>query len=112
MRSSLRMVVTLMAMTPVAIVTATACSSGKGSDPAAESGTIGPQGGMVTASDGATIEIPEGALDSDVEISITKLESAPEFSLGAGYRLGPDGQTFQKPVTLTFPFNPVPDRTE
>ncbi|MBX3214044.1 MAG: hypothetical protein KF850_18560 [Labilithrix sp.] len=118
MRTSLRGALAFSVFTTVFI----AAGCGEGPSPDGEAGpgdapdrvtTIGPGGGVVTASDGATIEIPEGALDREVAISITRLDAAPLFALGAGYRMAPDGQTFLKPVILTFPFTAPPaDRTE
>lgn len=118
MRPSLRHIaVGLVAFAPMVVSAGCGSDAPRGDEGAEQvppsSETIGPRGGVVTSADGATIEIPEGALDREVVISITKLETAPPFALGAGYRMAPDGLTFLKPVVLTFPFTPPPpDRTE
>ncbi|GEM_PF-4279007 len=75
--------------------------------------TIGPEGGTVTSSDGLLkLTIPEGALATPTEITITKLaiadidESIREaFDIHGHYKLEPDGQQFNLPVTvaLTYP---------
>ena len=67
------------------------------------------EGRTVTSDDGKlTLEIPPGALDEEIAISITAvpLEELPEElhllrGAGTGYRLEPDGLTFSKPVTVT-----------
>lgn len=55
-----------------------------------------------------TLEIPPGAVDEDVEISVTSvpLDELPEqlrvlLGAGTGYRLEPDGLEFRKPVTVS-----------
>ena len=63
----------------------------------------------VTSDDGKlTLEIPPGALDEEIAISITAvpLEELPEElqvlrGAGAGYRLEPDPLEFNKPVAVT-----------
>ncbi|MCH8920678.1 MAG: hypothetical protein IIA23_08255 [Chloroflexi bacterium] len=68
-----------------------------------------PEGRTVTSDDGKlTLEIPPGALDEDVAITITAvpLEELPEElqvvrGAGDGYQLEPDGLEFSRPVAVT-----------
>ena len=76
-----------------------------GSDGA--SGTIGPAGGTVTSSNGASVTVPAGALSTSVAIVATALAdpTAPPSTtvVGAAVTLGPEGQQFSAPVTVTLP---------
>src|SRR5579883_1180886 len=68
--------------------------------------TIGPSGGVITSKDGAvTLDVPAGALDDDVAISIAPASGAPAGTIGAAYDLGPDGTTFMTPASLTIRFS-------
>jgi len=72
-------------------------------------GFIGKEGGVVSA-EGASVEIPAGALEEDVEITVQKLDEEtlpapmPAFTefLGAA-SFGPDGLVFKTNVTITIP---------
>jgi RHS repeat-associated protein len=66
--------------------------------------------------DGAVLKIPAGALVTDTTLSITPLgldDLAPPdpglaiATLGprAGYRMGPPGQRFARPITITLPYD-------
>jgi hypothetical protein len=72
--------------------------------------TIGPGGGTVAASDGSSISIPPGALLSPTPITMdpAALGALPGggVSGGAAYTLGPAGQTFLVPATITLTFDP------
>lgn len=73
-------------------------------DPDAEvtSGTIGPDGGTVTA-DGLTLTIPPGALDDEVAITVTRTEDpapAGYEAQSAVYEFLPTGTTFDVDVTV------------
>src|SRR5450759_2420723 len=82
--------------------TATAVGVPNGS---ATSATIGAAGGSVSTPDGKiALTIPAGALASNTVISIQPLTNMAHGKIGAAYRLTPDGQTFLKPVTLTFTY--------
>jgi hypothetical protein len=77
------------------------------SDAGTVSGTIGPTGGTVESADGkARLDVPAGALSSPVEISITTLPIDDTLPIGtlAAVELGPSGQTFDVPVTITLSF--------
>ena len=88
------------------------CSGGGGGGGGTSSTTtstlITPAGGTVTSEDGKlTLEIPAGALSSENTITVKKLalsDIPSEFEglEGDAYEFGPDGLTFDVPVTLTF----------
>ena len=64
---------------------------------------------------GATLEIPKGAVDSDTRITIRPLVPAQLASMtdgienvspeGYGFRFGPHGMKFKKPVKVTLPYD-------
>ena len=71
---------------------------------------IGPEGGVHRASNGAFLDVPEGALDQSVPIQFTHTRDAltlPELPEDGYYlafaKLGPSGLTFKKPATLFLP---------
>jgi hypothetical protein len=69
----------------------------------ADSETVGPRGGVVFSDDGrVTLEVPEGALGSEVEISIHRIDNGPENAIGPTYEILPRGTTFSQPATLVY----------
>jgi hypothetical protein len=79
--------------------------SPESSDPVSAATPIGPDGGTVQSSDGRfTLDVPAGALDDTVDISITKTtaadwsEEVTEAEPLAVYRMEPDGLTFAEPA--------------
>ncbi len=67
--------------------------------------SIGTAGGSLSSPDGGiTITIPSGALTTDTTIGIQPITNTAGAGIGAAYRLSPSGQTFAKPVTLSFPY--------
>jgi len=73
-------------------------------DPSATS--IGSPGGTAVSTDGnLTVSIPSGALSSATSISIQPITNKAPLGLGFGYRLLPEGTTFNKPVKITFHYN-------
>lgn len=74
------------------------------------SAIIDNQGGMLEHDDGVKIEVPEGAVDSEFEISITKVE-LPQILHGGiiandeAYRIESDAGEFNMPVTVTLPLS-------
>ncbi len=96
-----------------AIITVFFACAGCVSEPASAGSmaVIGPEGGTVELaySDGvsARIEIPRGALVSDVEISVGfgEIHDLPYGmrEMGPVVRFGPDGQHFSTPVDITIP---------
>ncbi len=86
-----------------------ACPTDAGNvcDPAQSAGAIiGADGGVLPTPDGTvTIAIPPGALAQPTSISITEtlgdIQIGP-FGRALAVELGPEGQTFATPVTVTF----------
>ncbi len=72
---------------------------------------MGPAGGTFTTPDGVTVQIPAGALSSNVTITVTPAPNAPlpkgAQPVGEAYAFGPEGTQFQRPVTVTLPFDPT-----
>src|SRR3972149_10174401 len=91
----------------------TACGSGGGggnTDPGTtnnnESNSIGPNGGTVTSSNGkAKIVLPSGALSQDTGITVAVVSNQPSGNIGTAYEFGPDGTTFNKPVTISITYD-------
>ncbi len=79
---------------------------------------VGAEGGEIELGEGATLEIPAGALAEDVEITatvITDLEGwaeAPSFTDGVRFAvsLEPHGLSFAEPATLRLPHGGWDDR--
>jgi hypothetical protein len=68
---------------------------------------IGPEGGTLTSCDGRLrATIPGGALPAPTDITILPVMAKAPGALGSDYRLLPAGQTFSKPVNLTFRYSP------
>jgi hypothetical protein len=70
------------------------------------------------AHDGAVLDIPAGALAADTTLSITPLAAGAMAPVDqgpinttpgprAGYRMGPPGQRFASPITITLPYDPA-----
>ena len=77
-----------------------------GCTPVTITAVVGVSGGTITSSDGLTMSIPFGALDSATTISVTTSAAPPPAGVGAVspvYQFGPEGLTFAKPVTVTLP---------
>lgn len=91
----------------VALLLSACGGGGGGSDKSTT--TVGVAGGTVVGSNSLRVEIPAGALDSDVEIGV-KVSStgAPALPEGADpattvYEFTPHGIAFNKPVTISLP---------
>jgi len=66
---------------------------------------IGPEGGVVVSDDGRmALEIPEGALDEAVEITIVATEGDDD-ALAPVYVIEPMGLTFKYPTELVFDYD-------
>ncbi|WP_437280817.1 DUF5050 domain-containing protein [Sorangium sp. So ce375] len=65
--------------------------------------SVDAQGGVFTGDDGFRIEVPPGAVGAATELTIEHVDAAGEGAVGPMYRLGPEGQTFAKPIKLTLP---------
>lgn len=95
---------------PLVFLAWIACSdeggSGSSELPDSVSAVVGVKGGVLKAK-GLTLEIPEGALDKTVRLSIeNKGKSAPASlktkQLSDTYEFGPEGTKFKKQVGITF----------
>ena len=73
------------------------------------SGTIGIEGGIIEITDttsayfGTILEVPEGSLESDVDISFRVIESTDNVSITPTIELKPDGLHFNKGAYLQIP---------
>jgi hypothetical protein len=76
--------------------------------------TIGPRGGVVTSPDGrVTLEVPAGALDREVFITIGELdEEGPGGSVTRVYEIEPRFEQLHVPATLTFDLAVTPEGVE
>jgi hypothetical protein len=62
-------------------------------------------GGSITSTDGKiTVNIPAGALSANQSITIQPVTNNTGLGKGKAYRLTPHGITFNKPVTISFPY--------
>lgn len=93
----------------IAALLVTACGSDPNTPPRDQPTTLHwmtPAGGTISH-DGATLEVPAGAVSEDVEISVrTVVLKDPPGLQGTAlelYDFGPDGLTFLKPAILTVP---------
>lgn len=82
-----------------------ACNGG--SDPV-QTYQVGPNGGTFETPDGVKLEIPQGALDQEIEITVTKTSISTDDFDAAGdfFEFGPAGTTFNSDITLTLPYDP------
>ena len=70
------------------------------------SNSIGTDGGTVASSDGKVkIVIPSGALNQDTGITVAPVSNQPSGNIGTAYEVGPDGTTFNKPVTISITYD-------
>lgn len=68
-----------------------------------EGETIGHRGGSLASDDGRfSIDIPAGALDADVELSIEEVECGLSTTIGSCYAVLPAGTTFLLPVEVAY----------
>jgi hypothetical protein len=96
-----------------------ACGGGGSSDEPAAPGVarISAAGGIVTASDGASVEVPAGAFAIDATVSITRdgtgTPALPGVATPASaiYKITPHGGDFRRYVTVSIPVtaSDVPD---
>ena len=72
----------------------------------ATSKSIGSDGGSLATPDGRlTLQIPQNALSSPVNITIQPITDQSPGGLGKAYRLEPNGQTFGTPVEVSFHYD-------
>ena len=75
---------------------------------------VGPGGGSIQLADGTRLDIPAGALNSPVQITVTPIPAPPGAVLpptgvfvGRVYSFEPHGLQFNQPVRMTFPYDPA-----
>lgn len=69
----------------------------------AEGQTIGPRGGTLVSEDGRfSLEIPEGALEQELELHIEQVECEMAGALGDCYAVSPEGTAFLFPVEVAY----------
>lgn len=102
-----------MASTYQALITKTAffaaiAAFASGCDTTGE--TIGPRGGTLISEDGRfSVDIPEGALASEVELSIEEVECELGAAIGSCYAVFPTGTTFLYPVEVAYELGDMDD---
>src|SRR5262249_23036772 len=57
-------------------------------------------------SDGTSVQIPAGALATDVAISIKSSAVTTMGAVGPSYLFEPEGQTFMRQISITLPYSP------
>ncbi len=104
----------LIALAAMAALLGLDCSSDSGTSAGDGDGLIGPAGGTVAGSGGASVVIPAGALAVETAISaagLADIAALPESALPflpflGGAQFGPEGTEFALPVTISFPLDP------
>lgn len=100
----------------VAVVLAmgTACADGGNGSPVGNgsfaSATIGPDGGTILL-EGATLEVPPGALETEIGVRLTSTIDEPPSgfrSYSPVYGMTPSGQVLKVPATFRVPFEDAP----
>lgn len=67
--------------------------------------TLGAAGGSLASPDGRVkLTVPAGALAADTALTVQPVTGQAPGARGNAYRFTPDGQAFQKPVSLTFSY--------
>jgi hypothetical protein len=83
-----------------AAVLVTGCSEAEGT-------MVGPRGGVVVSEDGHfTLEIPAGALEQEVDITIDEVDCDQPEALGPCYEVGPVGMPLLFPGTIVYELDP------
>ena len=68
--------------------------------------TIGPEGGTISSYDGKLdVEFPEGALNSETDISVQAVTNYAPGGTGDAYRIGPSGTQLNMPVNMKFHYS-------
>lgn len=68
--------------------------------------TVSPEGGTITTSDGVVLEVPYGAVDTPVTLTVTTTTLDPEPGLDAVspvYAFEPEGTVFVRPIEVRLP---------
>lgn len=85
------------------------CGGGGGnSPPSSTTNLIGTTGGSATSADGkATVQVPAGALATSTTITIaSSIANVPQGNIGNVFDFGPEGITFNTPVTISMKYDP------
>ncbi|MCX4243266.1 hypothetical protein [Paraliomyxa miuraensis] len=83
------------------ILMTTGCSEEEGT-------VIGPRGGVVVSEDGRfTLEIPEGALEQEVDITIEEVDCETPDAIDTCYEIGPVGLPLLFPGTIIYDVDPA-----
>lgn len=81
-----------------------------------EEETVAPEGGVISSDGGkVTLTVPSGAVSEETPITVTPVEAPPSDPLlvpGTAYDFGPDGLTFQEPVTMELRYDESSVRQE
>lgn len=69
----------------------------------ADDGVIDSRGGTISSDDGRlTLDVPAGALDQGVAVSIVLSDVDPVDAMGPSYQLLPEGTAFRIPATISY----------
>ncbi|HKI02567.1 MAG TPA: glycohydrolase toxin TNT-related protein [Thermoanaerobaculia bacterium] len=89
---------------------------GEGGDGHEVEREVGPGVAKTLTLDGARLEVPKGAVDRKVKLTLRALATGELPALDAGmtnvtpgrggFRFGPHGQKFKKPLAITLPYDP------
>src|SRR6056297_1769209 len=94
-------------MAVAALATIVGC--GGGDDGGIQRGTlIGPTGGTIESGDrNSTVEVPDAAIDAPQRFTVESVanpQADPGLVEDTAYRYGPEGWTFDAPVTITIEY--------
>lgn len=68
-----------------------------------EGETIGPRGGVVLSDDGQfSVEIPAGALDEEIEVTLHAVDCGAQDALAGCYEVGPVGLPLRRPAQVVY----------
>lgn len=87
---------TVLTLALGALTLASGCDTNSGE-------TIGPRGGTLVSDDGRfSVDIPEGALDAELELHIETVPCELSDAVGDCYAVSPRGTTFLRPVEVSY----------
>jgi hypothetical protein len=85
------------------LVAVMGCAGGPDGD---TDNVIDSRGGTISSEDGRlTLDVPEGALDAGVAVTISLGDEDPEDAVGPSYQVLPEGTSFRIPATVTYNFD-------
>jgi len=97
---------------PRALVAAVAalaagCGSSALGDPPIKTVMIGQEGGQAASVDGSLkLQVPPGALESSVPITIQQIDAPAAGAVGATFEIGPSATKLTAPVTILVSYRP------